>query len=335
VIRFWCSACGHELSAEDKLAGRPMPCTGCGEFVDVPDNPPELEPLEYRPQREDDDDEEPAVQLPPDLAGDALRGLRQLQLSLLLFCVSFIVTSLCSGLRVQRDGIDTVLAGDYASSHSIYLFQHIAALALGVSAAVLRYRGYTACQKLARRFSHGGNVAIAAWGAAAGALGTLVATLPQLFASSPPLPGLFSTLAGTGGGMLALIGAGLEFASLGFFSQLLKRLGGSADTSRVRQYIITFGIVAAVEALATCIGYFALIFILFRPAPGGPIATGTNPGGWFAALPPETLPVLVVAGVLFLLAAMLLCWQYFSILTASRRAIFAPRIPNTPPETAP
>jgi hypothetical protein len=331
VIQFWCSGCGHDLAAEDARAGKAMACPGCGLYVDVPDNPPPLEAITYRPPKEDEDGEEvPRPVLATEVAATADAGLRDLQRSLLLFLLSFAVSVPASVWRAARDGIDAIIAGDPASSRGIVIAQTLVGIAFASVAAYWRFRGYGRCQKLSRVLRAEGGLPVAIFGAAATGLGTVLAGMPACFASSPPVPDVLSTLFTMAGGLLSLVGFGAEFAALGFFGTLIRTLGHPLHVRRVRDYIYTFAAVGIIETFLTCAGYLALVFLVFRPRPGAPLATGTNPGGWVGAVPDEAIPFVIAAGLFVALSAMSLCWQYWRILAAGRAAVksTSPELPR-------
>lgn len=322
MIRFWCSACGHDLEAEPKLAGRAMACGGCGTVVEVPNNPAPLLPLDRSETDYYDTDGREPPTFPAADAAAADRGLRYLQISVLLYFLSWAVTSAATAGRVAIDGLDTIFSGDPGTTRWLLILGGLLSLGVGGTAVALRFRGYGHCRRVGQRLAADGGLTVGRFAVIALIVGAVGVTVPPFFASSPPVPNLIVMVLNFFASVLVLGGTGAEFAVLGFHASVLRTCGDRRDIGRVKTYALTFGGLAAADVLIGCVTYVGIfIFVVGGAGPGGRLKPGATPAQMLAALPPEAWFGLAVLAAVSFALALVLSAMYWNILAAARRAV--------------
>jgi hypothetical protein len=124
------------------------------------------------------------------------------------------------------------------------------------------------------------------------------------------------------GGLVNLVGIGLEFAALYFFHRLLADLYGRGGGRRVTVYLITFGVTVVVGFFAACGFGMALGMAAFAAA--RPAAPGDPPPQFnFANVPNGVWITGAILLALALVVGVVLIVQYFQILARAKSGLLA------------
>lgn len=308
---FDCPACGGEIEAPARDAGREVECPDCRELVRVP---------RRRPRPADDD--------PPDLApadaAAAVGGLRLLKYSLALYFVGLVVGVGLTAARLAVDGPRAVLAGDPGKEPGLLIAGAVAGAVIGLAAAALRVAGYARCRPVGRAVGSDGLLTPAVIGVVLQGVTVLAMTPVGLFPAKPADQNPVVTVAVMIGGFLALAGVGLELCAVFWYRAVLDRLAGPAAARRVRTYLVTLAVAVAGLFVGACgFGMAIGVAAAMKGRQGPPGGPGARPAFDPADLPAEVLAFGGVMAGLGAVVGLWLCWQYLGILSACRDAVAA------------
>ena len=222
-----CPECGGPLRVAFADGGSIIGCHRCGEAVRVP----------ARPHPVETPDEAPSL-LPPHATRQAVRGVRLLQVSLLLFAVEHVLLVGSFAVWIWLVGPAAVVGRDLGPL-AVWL-----AFAVGLDAGLMaartriRWLGYRRCEPAAAAVGAAGWVRSARWAPVlrlvgyAGTFGPWVAGVP--FNQIPPWGQALSAVAT----VLWFTGAVLEFAAVAAWGRLLAALGARHEAGRAVRYAV-------------------------------------------------------------------------------------------------
>ncbi len=324
AIRFCCPECGATMRAPRADAGSAIDCPRCGESVRVP--------RKLHPRESETDG--PLVN--PTAAANARSGVRLLTISLEVWSVWYVLSLMVLGAWAVTLGPPAVLGREQGWLRPTLLVVGVVEILLVWFGAGLRWVGYGRCRDAAEAVRASGWITTARAGA-------LIAAAGQTFAAWPSLAGM--PVAQTPGTLRALgqvaeiartLGVALEFGILFVWARILTEAGGPGAVTRVRRYLLTaIGSVGG-TLVGLCVAATVTVIALHRdrsappPPPSTPMArldyTAIPEEGWYS--------LATVLGMVSGFAAVL-CWQYFQILAATRRALETSSVPAGPGRTPP
>ncbi len=319
AIRFRCPECGTRLEAPPEDAGLPIECGRCGAQIGVP--------ADLGDEDGPSPDYAPRADLTPENAALAARGITLLQASLGVYILGILSAAGFNAARVAVNGAQQVFnPAQQAGVDWIAVAGAAVGLVITVTAVVLRWVGYARCKPVGREIGSYTVLTLAVVGVIGEGAGSALAVLPSLFGGNPAaVPPVLLGLVYLGG-LVNLVGVGLEFCVLFFFHRLLAELFGRGVARRVVVYVISFAVVIALGLFAAC-GFgmaVGMAFVAAMPAP--PPGGGPPPGP--PQFNPANLPQWIwVAGAallgLMVAAGAVLIAQYYLILARSKAGLLA------------
>jgi hypothetical protein len=311
-IKFRCPECGERLAAPRADAGRPIDCGACGARIGVPADLGD----DY-----DEPDYAPRADIAPADAARAAGGITLLQISLGLYVLNVLVQAGTSAARLALVGAQQMMQPAPGQLDALGIAGAVCGMLIVVPAVVLRAAGYVRCKPVGRDVEADTVLTLATVGVVGQGIGIICSTIPTLFGGNaaqmpPALLGMLYL-----GGLVNLIGLGLEFAALYFFYRLLADLYGRGGGRRVVVYLITFGVSVVIGFFAACGFGMAIGFAAFAGA--RPAAPGAPPQVNFAKVPNG---VWITGAVLLALAVAVgvaIVVQYFQILARAKSGLLA------------
>lgn len=311
AVRFCCPECGAVMRAPRADAGGAIDCPRCGEPVRVPRFPHPVE---------SDADDGPLV--PVNAANDARSGLRLLTASLGVWVFWFALTAGTVVVWAADRGPPAVLNRDPGDLREVLLAAVVGELALVWVGAGLRWVGYGRCRAAADAVRAGGWVAAARVGVILTAVGQTVAAGPAVVGLTPDETTGVLTAFAVIADFARVAGVVLEFGVLFAWGRLLTEGVGRGAAGRVSNYLLTVAAAIGATVAGLCAAAVVAVAAANRTAATVPPRPPTPlPKLNYAAVPSEAWDALGAVGGAVSVLAVVLCWQYFRILTATRAAL--------------
>ncbi|MBX9628107.1 MAG: hypothetical protein K2X82_30195, partial [Gemmataceae bacterium] len=261
----------------------------------------------------------------PAEADAAVRGLGLLKFSLGLYLLSGVLSAGLSAARAAADGPRVLLTGEPGNSAGLIIATSAVGLVLGLVAAALRLVGYARCKPVGRAVGSDSLLTPASVGVVLQGIALVLVSAAGLHPAKPAEQHPVVTAAVMLGGFLSLAGVGLELCAAFWYRTVLTALAGPEAGRRVRTYLITLAVAAAVGFVAAF--GFGMAAAFAAVAKNGPRAGG-GPGARpkpfdFADVPDELLVGAGVGAAAAVAVGLVICWQYYRILVACQAAIAA------------
>jgi hypothetical protein len=302
-IRFRCPECGERLAAPWADARRPVDCAACGASIGVP--------ADLSDGGGGEPDNAPPVAISPGDAARAASGITLLQISLGLYVLNVLVQAVISVAPPALAGKQPMLRQAPGQTDPLAIAGLVCGVAITIPAVALRATGYARCKPVGRAVRAGTALTVAEVGVIGQGAASICAAALALFGGNAATLGTLFL-----GGLVKLVGQGLEFAALRFFDRLPVGLHG-----RVTVYLSTVG-VAVVAGFCPMCGLLTLVAGVAGPLlaglllaePGAPqIIFAVVPNGAWAA---GAVLLALAIGVVIIV-------QYFQILARARSGLLA------------
>jgi hypothetical protein len=291
-VRFCCPECGAGLRAPRADAGTALECHLCGEQVRVPRRP---HPVECP------SDDAPLV--PPAEAAAARSGCRLLTLGLVALVAEYAVL------------VAALIAWALSGHPAILIAAGVIDLALVTLRTGLKWFGCRRCEPAADVVQAAGWLTAARYAAVVRTAGYAGWFTPMLLGARPNESAAAGAAAAVGQ-VAWLLGTVGEFAVLLTWFRLLGELGGPNAARRVTVYTVTFAFAVLTVAAGVCLAILLTAAAQGRARP--------EPPRGLADLPPEGWYGLGGVVALVTAFAVVLGWQYYRILTATRSGMARP-----------
>lgn len=292
-----CPECGGPLRVAFADGGSTVGCHRCGEAVRVPARPHPVEtPADAPPL------------LPPAVARRAARGVRLLQLSLILFAAEHLLLAGVLAAWLAGAGPAGVAARALGDAGPLLAFAVGLDLGLALTRAGVRWVGYRRCEGAAAAVGAAGWVRWARWAPLLRVVGFVGAFAP--WAAGVPVAAVPTW--GQAAVTLALVawttGGVLEFSAVAAWGRLLAALGDRYAAGRAVRYAV--GVVGGV--LVVLVGVTLVRMIALRPGPDRRLQVN------WVELPAEAVPAVVGLAVVACGVTAVLWVQYAQLLAALR-----------------